>query len=122
MSSIGKVEIKLGETFKKTKFTPPSPITATLAIITSNQDDVCSTSFSNACDVMMTSQSQNKDVHDNYNTPTTKNPPEGKTTAVIAVMMGKPKAGCHCHCSKKNYKQKLVWVLLDSGSAATLSL
>ncbi len=49
-----------------------------------------------------------------------KYPPEGKTTAVIAVMRGKPKDGYHSHLSNKLYKQKLVWVLLDSGSDGNL--
>jgi hypothetical protein len=77
-------------------------------------------SFSNAVDVMLTSSSQNKGIHDNYSTPTTKDPPEGETTAVIAVMKGKPNDGCHRHCSNKNNKQKLAQVLLDSGSDGNL--
>jgi hypothetical protein len=75
------------------KFTPPSPIEATPTEIASNQDDIRPTSFSNADDVMMTSPSQSKDVNDNYTTPTTSNPPEGKTTAVVAVMRGNTKDG-----------------------------
>ncbi len=63
---------------------------------------------------------QSKDVHDSYSTLTTTNPPEGKTTAVIAVMKGNPKDGYHCHHSNKHYKQKLVHVLLDSGSDGNL--
>ena len=35
---------------------------------------------------MMTSPSQSENVHDNNSTPTTSNPPEGKTTTVIAAM------------------------------------
>jgi hypothetical protein len=31
-------------------------------------------------------------------------------------MRGRPKHGHHCQCSNKHYKQKLVRVLLDSGS------
>jgi hypothetical protein len=69
---------------------------------------------------MLTSSSQNKEVHDSYSTPTTKDPPEGKAMAVIAVMRGKPKDSCHRHCSNKHYKQKLVQVLLDSGSGPDL--
>jgi hypothetical protein len=65
---------------------------------------------------MLTSSSQNKEVHDSYSTSTTEDPPEGKTTAVIAVMRGKPKDGYHHHHSIKHYKQKLVQVLLESGS------
>jgi hypothetical protein len=44
--------------------------------------------FSNADDIMLTSPSQSKEVHDNNITPTPSNPPEGKITAVIAVMRG----------------------------------
>ncbi len=58
-----------------TKFTPPSQIKATPTIIASNQDDVCQMSFSDADDVMLTSQSQSKDVCDSYSTPTTTHPP-----------------------------------------------
>jgi hypothetical protein len=62
------------------------------------------------------SSSQNEGLHVNYSTHTNKDPPEGKTTAVIVVMKGKPKDGYHCHRTNKHYKQKLVRVLLDSGS------
>jgi hypothetical protein len=63
-------------------------------------------SFSDAGDNIMTSSSQNKGIHDNHSTPTTKDPPEGKTTAVIAAMKGKPKDACHHRHSNKHYKQK----------------
>jgi hypothetical protein len=52
---------------------------------------------------MLRSPSKIDDVHDSYSTTTTKNPPGGKTTAEIAMMRGKPKAGCHHHCSNKHY-------------------
>jgi hypothetical protein len=77
-------------------------------------------SFSDAGDVILTSSSQNKEVHVGYSTPSTKDPLEGKTTAVIAVMRGKPKGGCQRHCSNKHYMQKLVRVLLDCGSDGNL--
>jgi hypothetical protein len=80
--STRKVEINLGETVKKTKLTPPSPIKATPTLIASNQDDVCPTSISNDDDTMLTSSSQNKGTHVNYTTPPNKNPPEDKITAV----------------------------------------
>ncbi len=76
--STRKVEINLGNTIKKTKFTPPSPMNATPTLIASNPDDVCPASFSNASDVMMMSPSQNKGIHANYSTPPNKDPPEGK--------------------------------------------
>ncbi len=53
-------------------------------------------------------------------TPENKNPSVGKTTAIAAVMRGKPKEGYHHHRSNKHYKKKLVWVLLDSGSDGDL--
>ncbi len=64
----------------------------------------------------MMSSSQNKGIHVNYITPTNKDLPEGKTTAVIAVMRGKVKDSCHRHCRYKHYEKKVVRVLLDSGS------
>jgi hypothetical protein len=59
-------------------------------------------------------------LHVNYSTPSSRDPPEGKLTAVIAVMRGKPMEGYHCKCSKKHYKQTLVRILLDSGSDRVL--
>ena len=53
-------------------------------------------------------------------TPENNNPSEGKTTAIVAVMRGKPKEGYHRHRSNKHYKKKLVRVLLDSGSDGDL--
>jgi hypothetical protein len=103
LGSIGKVEKHLGETVKKTKFTPPSLIKATPTLIASNQDEACPTSFSNAGDIKMTSSSKNKGMYNNYSSPTNKDPPEEKTMAVIAVMRGKPKDGCHCRHSNKHY-------------------
>ncbi len=84
------------------KFTPPSPIKATPTPIASDPDEVCPASFSNTGDVMMTSPSQNEGIHVKYSTPPNKDPPEGKTTSVIAVMRGKPKNGYHRHCSNKH--------------------
>jgi hypothetical protein len=55
---------------------------------------------------MLTSSSQNEGIHVNYSTPPNTDPPEGKTTAVIAVMRGKPKDRYHHHRSNKHYKQK----------------
>jgi hypothetical protein len=68
----------------------------------------------------MMSSSQSKGIHNNYSTPTTKDPPEGKTKAVIAVMRGKPKDGCHRGRSNKHNKQKYFWVLLDSACGHNL--
>jgi hypothetical protein len=71
---------------------------------------------SDADDVMLTSPSKCGDVHVSHSTPTAYNPSQGRTTAVIAVMRGNPKDGYTCQCSNKHCKQKIVRVLLDSGS------
>jgi hypothetical protein len=78
--------------------------------------------LSNADDVMLMSPSQSKDedVHNNNSAPTTSNPTEGKTIAVITVMRGNPKDGYTCLCRKKHCKQRIVWVLLDIGSDGDL--
>jgi hypothetical protein len=120
LGSTRKLGLNLGETVKWSKFTPPSPIKATPTEIASNQEDVCPTSFSNADDVMLRSSSQSKDVHDNYSTPTTSNPPEDKTTAVIVVMRGNSKDGYTRQHSNMHCKQRIVRVLLDSGSDGDL--
>jgi hypothetical protein len=103
---------------KETKVTPPSLIKATPTKIASDPDDVSATSVSNADDVMTASSSQNKEIHCNHSILPKKDPPEGKTTAIIAVMRGKPKDDYHRHCSIKLYKQ--VQVLLDSCSDGNL--
>ncbi len=78
------------------------------------------TSVSNGDDVAMTSSTQNKSKKANYSTPIKGNPPEGKTTAVVAVMRGNSKHGYHRHRSNKPYKKKIVRVLLDSASDGDL--
>jgi hypothetical protein len=103
-----------------TSYTPPSLIKATPTSIASNSDDVSTSSVSKAGDVMMTSSSQKgKLLKENSITPN-KDPPEGRTTAIVAVMRGRPKHGHHRQCSNKHCKQKLVQVLLDSGSDSDL--
>jgi hypothetical protein len=76
--------------------------------------------LSDADDLRLTLPSQSKDVHNNNSTPTASNPLEGKTTAVIAVMRGNPKDGYTCLRSNKLCKQRMVRVLLDSGSDGDL--
>jgi hypothetical protein len=98
------------------KLTPPSPIKAAPTNIASKPDDVSKTSVSNADDVMMKSSSQNKEINNIHNILPKNDPLEGVSTAMIAVMRGKPKVGYHRHFSNKHYKHKLVRVLLDSGS------
>jgi hypothetical protein len=112
--------IKIGETITNRSYTPPSPIKATPTSIASNSDDVSTVSVSKAGDVMMTSSSQmDKLLKKNSITPN-KDPPEGRTTAIVAVMRGRPKHSRHRQCSNKHYNQKLVQVLLDSGSDGDL--
>jgi hypothetical protein len=53
----------------------------------------------------MTSSTQNESEKANYSTPVKGNPPEGKTTAVVAVMRGNSKHGYHRHHSNKHYKK-----------------
>ncbi len=60
------------------------------------------------------------EIQVNYNTSIKKKPPEGKTTAVVAVMRGNWNHGYHRHHSSKHYKKKIVQVLLDSGSGGDL--
>ncbi len=69
---------------------------------------------------MLTSPSKSKDVHNNNGTSTASNPPEGKTTAVIAVMRGNPKDGYIRLRINKHCKHRMVQVLLDSGSDGDL--
>jgi hypothetical protein len=69
---------------------------------------------------MMMSSSQNEEIHVNCSTLTNKDPPKGKTMAVLAVMRGTSKDDYHRLCSNKHNKQNLVRVLLDSGSDSNL--
>jgi hypothetical protein len=77
-------------------------------------------SVSEAGDVMMTSSDQNCELLSKLKFLPNKDPPEGKTTAIVAVMRGKPKHGYHRQRSNEHYKRKLVQVLLDSGSDGDL--
>jgi hypothetical protein len=69
---------------------------------------------------MMTSTNQKERILKKNIILPRKDPPEGRTTAIVAVMRGKPKDGHHCQRSNKHCKQKLVQVLLDSGSDGDL--
>jgi hypothetical protein len=93
---------------------------ATLITIASNSNDMSTASVSKAGDVMMTSSSQKKTILKKNSILPKKDPPEGRTTAIIAVMRGRPKNSCHRPRINKHYKQKLVQVLLDSGSDSNL--
>ncbi len=101
-------------------YTPPSPIKATPTSIASNSDDVSTASVRKAGDVMMTSSIQKGKILKKNSMLPNKDPPEGRTAAIVAVMRGRPKHGHHRQCSNKRYKQKLVHVLLDSGSDGEL--
>jgi hypothetical protein len=79
-------------------------------------------SVSNGDDVMMTSSTQNESNKVNCSTLVKGNPPEGETTAVVAVMRGNSKHGYHRNRSNKHYKKQIVRVLLDSGSDGDLVL
>jgi hypothetical protein len=96
--------VKLGETVENTYFTPPSQTKATPTTITSNSNDISTVSASNAGDIMMMSPSQNEELLNTNSILPNKDPPEGKTTAIIAVMRGKPKHGHHRQCSNKHNK------------------
>ncbi len=76
-------------------YTPPSPMKATPTSITSNSNDVSTASVSKAGDVMMTSSDQKGKLLKKKNNPPNKDPPEGKTTAIVAVMRGRPKHSHH---------------------------
>jgi hypothetical protein len=87
-------------------FTPPSPIKATPSTIASNSNDASTMSVSKTSDVMMMSSSKTKGILKEKITLLHKDPPEGKTTAIAAVMRGRPKHGHHRQGSNKHYKQK----------------
>jgi hypothetical protein len=69
---------------------------------------------------MMTSSSQKGKILKKNSITPNKDPPEGRTTAIVAVMRVRPKHSHHRQRSNKHYKQKLVRVLLDSGSDGDL--
>jgi hypothetical protein len=83
--------IKLGETVKITSYTPPSPIKATPNIIASNSNNISTASVSKASDVMIASSDQNVKLLKKEYITHDKDPPEGKTTTIVAVMRGRPK-------------------------------
>jgi hypothetical protein len=93
---------------------------ATPTSITSNSDDVSKASVSKAGDIMMASSSQKDKIHKKYSIIPNKDPSEGRTTAIVAVMRGRPKQSHHRQRSNKHYKQKVVRVRLDSVSDGDL--
>ncbi len=105
MGSTRKI-IKFRETIENTIYTPPSTIKATPTTTTSDSSDVSTASVSKAGDVMMTPSSQKGGILKKNGILPKKDPPEGKTTTIIAVMRGRPKHGHHRQCSNKHHKQK----------------
>ncbi len=93
-------------------YTPPSLIKATPTSIASDSDDVSTASVSKAGDVMMMSSDQTGKLLKKKNATPNIDPPEGKTTTIVAVMRGRPKHSHHRQCSNKHYKRKLVRLLL----------
>ena len=67
-----------------------SPIT-----ITSDSNDVHTATVSKAGDIMMISSSQKERILTKNSILPKKDPPEGKTTAIVAVMRGRPRHGHH---------------------------
>ncbi len=93
---------------------------ATSTTIAINSIDASTLSVSKAGDVIMTSSSQKEGILKKNSIIPRKDPPEGRTTAIVVVMRGRPKHGHHRQRSNKHYKQKLVQILLDSGSDSDL--
>ncbi len=93
---------------------------ATPTSIASNSNDISTASVSKAGDIMMTSSDQKGKLLKKNSVTPNKDPPENKTTAIVAVMRGRPKHSHHRQRSNKHYKQKLVRILLDSGSDGDL--
>jgi hypothetical protein len=89
---------------------------ATPTTIASNSNDISTVLVSKAGDAMMTSSSQKEGILKKKSILPKKDSSEGKTTAIVTVMRGRPNHGHHCQHSNKHYKQKLVCVLLDSVS------
>ncbi len=94
--------IKLGETVKNTSYTPPSPIKATPTSITSDSNDVSTASVSEVGDIMMTSSDQEGKLLKKKSVTPNKDPPECRTTAIVAVMRGRPKHSNHRQRSNKH--------------------
>jgi hypothetical protein len=114
--------IKLGETVEITSYTPPSPLKATPTSVASNSNDVSTASVSKAGDVMMTSSDQKGNLLKKMKVTPNKDSPEGKTTAIVAVMRGRPKHGHHRQRRNKHYKKNWCGSCYTPVLMATLSL
>ncbi len=69
-------------------FTPPSLMKATPITFASDSDDISTASVSNAGDVKMMSSSQKEEILNTKSILPNKDPPEGKTTVIVAVIRG----------------------------------
>jgi hypothetical protein len=96
--------VKIRETIENTSYTPPSPMKATPTTIANDSNDTSTTPVSKAGDVIMMSSSQKEGILKKSSILPKKDPPDGKTTAIVAVMRGRPKPGHHRQCSNKHYK------------------
>ncbi len=97
--------VKFRETIENMSLTPPSLMKATRTTITSNSNDVSTASVSKASDVMMMSSSQKERILKKKSTLPNKDPPEGKTTNIVAVMRGRQEHSHHHQRSNKHYNQ-----------------
>jgi hypothetical protein len=77
---------------------------ATPTSIASNSNDVSTASVSKAGDIMTMSLDQKGKLLKKKNVTSNKDPPEGKTTAIVAVMRGRPKHSHHRQRSNKHHK------------------
>ncbi len=102
MGSTRKI-VKISETIVQTSFTPPSLMKATPTTIASNSNDASTTSVSKAGDIMMTPSSQKEGMLKKNSILPKKDPLEGKTTTMVAVMRGRPRPGHHRHRCNKHY-------------------
>ncbi len=75
---------------------------ATPTTIASYSDNVSTASVSDAGDIMMASSRQKEEILNTISLLPNKDPPEGKTTAVVAVMRGKPKHSHHFQFNNKH--------------------
>jgi hypothetical protein len=73
--------------------------------IASNTNDISTASVSKAGDLMMTSSDQKGKLLKKNSVTPNKDPLEGKTTAIVAVMRGRPKHSHHRQHSNNHYKQ-----------------
>jgi hypothetical protein len=76
----------LEETVVQMSFTPLSPVKAAPTAIASDSNDISAASVSEAGDIMMTSSSKKGGILKKNSILPKKDPPEGKTTAIVAVM------------------------------------